>query len=322
MDAMSTAYSIETKIEPEGSDQIGMQSMVSGLERVRTYVIDADSEKRNTLINNLEQSGFTDVVGAETMAPLRDAAEAGAVDLIIIETAPGAKDAAPFLKSVRHHEIGANPFLIAIATTATADSEHIGDLIDSGFDDIVRRPHSFETLLKRILAFVETRKKFVVTTDYIGPDRRTDGRKQEGLEIPLMDVPNPVHLLAKRRYSHADIQSLATETNGLLNGQKIKRHVAQVQWLIDHILPCFLYESVDDDCQDNLYRLVDVSVDLTRRIVGTDYEHTEDVIVDLVNVARRIANDPYDANTADVSQLPSLANAIEQGFRNRRPRRF
>jgi|GEM_PF-1838812 len=296
--------------------------MAGGLARVRTFVVDADPDNRASLIENLKQSGFANIVGAENQSSLRYAAEKGKVDLIIIETAPGAKDAAPFLRALRHHELGAHPFPIAIATTATASSDHIRDLINAGFDDIVRHPLVFETLLKRTLAFVEARKKFVVTTDYIGPDRRASNRKQEGVHISLVDVPNPVRLIARQNFSHEDIQSLATHTYLMLNQQKIHRHVAQIQWLVDHILPNFLYESVDEECHKNIMSLVEVTVDLVRRIIDTDYAHAENVVVELVNVARRIAYDPHDANSADVSQLSNLSQSIERVFRIRKLTRY
>jgi DNA-binding response OmpR family regulator len=295
-------------------------AMSGALERVRTCVVDADDKARAATIDHLKAAGFADIQGFGNVEPLYAIAGEGALDLVLIESAAGDPTAARFLRALRHQELGDNPFPIAIATTITASVDHIRALIDAGYDDIVRRPVSFDALLKRTLAFVESRKQFVVTTDYLGPDRRSGGRKTDGEEIPLIDVPNPVNLIAKRNLSYEDVRSLATESFSNLNRRKIERHVIQIQWLVDRILPKFLYDAIDDECSDMLLKLHGVGEDLRRRVADSDAAHLEEFAVQLVNVANRIASDPADANPSDISQLPQLAKTLSSKVGGRRKR--
>lgn len=294
--------------------------MAGELDRVRTYVVDTDEKARAETIERFQAAGFSTIEGFTDVKPLYDVAGSGDLDLVIIESASGDDSAARFLRALRHQELGENPFPVAIATTVTASGDHIRSLIDAGYDDIVRRPVAFDTLLKRTLSFVENRKKFVVTTDYLGPDRRSGNPKRDGKEIPLVDVPNPVNLIANRNYSYEDVKSLANQSFAVLNRQKVDRHVDQVQWLIDRIMPKFLYESVDRECRDMLLKLHTVGEDLRRRLSEADAEYLEDTVVGLINVANRISDDPTDANPADISQLPALAKTLSDAMNGKRKR--
>ena len=111
-------------------------------------------------------------------------------------------DACKFIAAIRHSEIGANPFIPVIATTWDPTPELVRKIIDSGADDLVVKPISVGHLLERVQSLVYKRKPFVVTTDYVGPDRhRTPSRMAE---TALIDVPNPL----KARITGEDRDSL------------------------------------------------------------------------------------------------------------------
>jgi hypothetical protein len=73
-----------------------------------------------------------------------------------------------------------------MVTTWRRDGTIVQQVVNSGADDLVARPMSTALLGERIKGLVERRKPFVVTSDYIGPDRRRDpGRNSaERLEVP------------------------------------------------------------------------------------------------------------------------------------------
>ena len=98
------------------------------------------------------------------------------------------------IQRLRQGKVGDNPFIVIIVTTWRRDGNLINHLINSGADDVLTWPFSAAQLGERLRSQVERRKQFVVTCDYIGPDRRRDPERA-GAEC--IDVPNTLRLRAQ-----------------------------------------------------------------------------------------------------------------------------
>jgi hypothetical protein len=86
---------------------------------------------------------------------------------------------------------------------------------------------------ERVKALAERRKRFVVTMDYIGPDRRREAR---GSGAECVEVPNPLNVRGMQNLAEEEADRhiaaairLGKET---LNSQKIRRDAVQLclQW--------------------------------------------------------------------------------------------
>jgi hypothetical protein len=96
---------------------------------------------------------------------------------------------------VRLGDVGPNPFLVVILTTWALREDTVGRVMNSGADDIIVRPYSVSFLAERVRTLVDARKGFVVTGDYVGPDRRKAAVRPP--EVNLLDVPNTLRIKAR-----------------------------------------------------------------------------------------------------------------------------
>ena len=65
------------------------------------------------------------------------------------------------------------------------------------------------TLIQRIQAMMRQRAPFVVTSDYIGPDRRHGQRPQRNQRpARTFDAPNPLKIMANGEMSATKMQNL------------------------------------------------------------------------------------------------------------------
>jgi DNA-binding response OmpR family regulator len=111
-------------------------------------------------------------------------------DMVLFEAQSETFDGPGFLRSVRMGDVGMNPFVPLVGTSWSGSSELIADLINAGADDVLLRPFSTAVLAERIQHLVTRRKPFVVTSDYVGPDR---GGVAEGRELAeTFTPPNPL----------------------------------------------------------------------------------------------------------------------------------
>ena len=112
-------------------------------------------------------------------------------DLIFMDAAMPGGDPSGTVQALRHGELGTNPFIPVIIATWDASRSVVHRIIDCGADDVLVKPLSTQAISGRIQALADNRKPFVVTADYIGPDRRRNTRPGAG-DPELLAVPNPL----------------------------------------------------------------------------------------------------------------------------------
>ena len=114
-------------------------------------------------------------------------------DVLVLDTGLEDGDVCDVIKQIRNYEIGDNPFVPVIVTTWDPDRDLVRRVANCGTDAMLVKPISPGQLFERMEALAFRRRPFVVTSDYTGPDRRSDDDR--GSEIPQIEVPNT--LLAK-----------------------------------------------------------------------------------------------------------------------------
>ena len=104
------------------------------------------------------------------------------------------------IQQLRQGAAGYNPFIVIIVTAWEKSIALITRVVNSGADDLLLRPFSTALLGARIEAHIERRKGFVITTDYVGPDRRQRCRPRRQ-DVEMFDPPNSLKMKAKDRLS-------------------------------------------------------------------------------------------------------------------------
>jgi DNA-binding response OmpR family regulator len=161
---------------------------------VDVLLIDPDRGAQESIKMILRNNGFRIIREGTTLAEIEAAFAEQMPDILISECQLGGNGFQRMIHQMRHHEIGKNPFLPVIALTAAPTPEIVKRVVNSGADDLIPKPVSTGHLLKRIETLILARKPFVVTSEYIGPNRRTAHDRPE--EIPLIDVPNVLKVKA------------------------------------------------------------------------------------------------------------------------------
>ena len=94
-------------------------------------------------------------------------------DLIVMDSMMDDGEAPALASRIRAGDLGVNPFVGIIMTVWQPSQAVIRRVVNSGTDDIIVKPLSPKSVMDRISAVAYHRKPFVVTSDYIGPDRLT-----------------------------------------------------------------------------------------------------------------------------------------------------
>lgn len=265
----------------------------SRYENARVLVAEPNVELREGLVGALKSAGFGDIVQTGNMAGVRDALLAGGIDLVIADTVMPEGDLTELVWQTRHRQLGENPFVLVVALVGERTTAVVGKAVNSGVDDVLLKPIDPQQVLDRIDLLVRGRKRFVVTADYIGPDRRTRARS-EGQTVPLVRVPNPLEMRTTGNMRRTEMQRVIDQAYDHINTAKVERQVHQLDWLALRLEPHV--NGVDllpaETFRAYLTRLREVSADLADRIRATEFSHVSALCMTLKRVSRECAADP------------------------------
>ena len=202
-------------------------------DSTETLIYDPVAANRTATRAALFTLGFRKIETVATLDAFTEAVRRRPPDLALCE-AQGADTAlCKTIQELRQGSQGFNPFIVIIVTAWEKSGALVTRVVNSGADDLLLRPFSTTLLGQRIEAHVERRKGFVVTTDYVGPDRRKDLSRPSNVE--LFDPPNSLKMKAKERLSAeqatARLDSELKAARELLNSEKLRRDAFQISIL-------------------------------------------------------------------------------------------
>lgn len=285
------------------------------LKDIDVLLIDPDPTSRHTIRNILADNGFRHITVGSSMADMVAALEETDRDLLIANNDISDGSLEDFVHKLRHYETEFNPFLPIIATAWTPTTDVVQSIVQSGVDHIVSKPLSAEQLMKRIRVLAKSRKQFVVTSEYIGPDRRKKDDDRESSIVPV-DVPNTLGMKATgtKAMNFDDLQEEIDTCIKRVNIQKLDRNAQQVVYLVDRIVPGLGNGAPDETTTRSLDRLLYVAEDISRRMTDTPYAHVSDLCNTMIDVTKRIIDSNGEPSSQDVELLKPVSMAIETGF--------
>lgn len=202
----------------------------SYFERCDVMLFDPQADSRHKTTNVLNNLGFRNIFDARDMAAAADASLSDKYDLIIADAGGAKSSICDMVHGLRQSNFPENPFVGIILTTCSPTPENIRRAMNSGSDHVLSQPFSQDQIRARINAVVDERKPFVVTLEYVGPDRRKGGMRVS--EIELIRVPNSLRAKARADRNAAATPDAIKTTMAQINRQKISRYDLQIGILI------------------------------------------------------------------------------------------
>ena len=164
-------------------------------DSVEALVYDPVSANRTATRAAMLSLGFRRTETVSSLEAMIEAIQRQPPDLVLADTQGAADELCGAIQQLRQGAAGYNPFIVIIVTAWEKSSALITKVVNSGADDLLLRPFSTALLGARIETHIERRKGFVITTDYVGPDRRRDAAR--AADSDMFDPPNSLKMKAK-----------------------------------------------------------------------------------------------------------------------------
>jgi DNA-binding response OmpR family regulator len=240
-------------------------------DTTETLIYDPVAANRTATRAALYALGFRKIDTVSTLPAFMESIQRKPPDLALCECQGADAELCKMIQELRQGAAGFNPFIVIIVTAWEKSAGLVSKVVNSGADDLLLRPFSTGVLASRIETHVERRKGFVVTSDYVGPDRRKDAVRPSNVE--LFEPPNSLKMKAKERLSAEQATArLDTELRSareLLNSEKLRRDAFQISilWrLMQEYVPGVV------SIRDDLEKIAQLSKGVARRCRDTEYE--------------------------------------------------
>jgi DNA-binding response OmpR family regulator len=198
---------------------------------------------RQGLQNALQSHGYSRAIEVTALDRFIATLVDSKFDLVLASTELGNESLPPFLSQLRQGALIHHPIPIIIAFLTSVENDYVRRAIDCGPDDLLQMPIVPGQLLSRLDLLAKQRKTFVVTSDYVGPDRRQAARPGT-LVVPTIDVPNPMALRIAKKSDEEIDESLAGAT-ARLRAMRLARYAFELLWLLRAIRSLFEQKSTD-----------------------------------------------------------------------------
>lgn len=275
---------------------------------VTVVVADGDRQLCEGLRVALVAEGYKDIHTVGRLAAVRDIIGQSIVDLLVLDVDLSDGDAVSLVGDIRRGKIGRNPFVSVIFVTRESDTEVIRRAVDSGVDLILIKPLSAARLFERIDQLIADRKPFVVTGDYVGPDRRGLPSEPDS----LYEVPNTLKdKMKSRRVDRAALSGQIESTMHRLNGRRLEQAALQLSENIDAICRTFGSAMRGDDIE---YALSQASF-AAKEIANLGNIEIVKLCASLKEIIDTLRADPMGVEPKRVALLRPLAMSIQVGSR-------
>lgn len=281
-------------------------------EDIRVLLIEPSRNVRLALRASLVDYGFRDIRDLGEAASLRERFSEIKPDLLVIDTAERGAEVCELVQDIRNQEFGEDPFVPIITTTWEPTSELVRDIINSGADDLLVKPVSVQKLVDRIQVLIRSRKPFVVTSSYIGPDRRKSEDRDSS--VPLIEVPNILALKARGVDDWVEIQAVVDAAIKDVNTRRMERNAYSIAFTVKLILTAYEKGNIDEEIEENLDVLVRAVTDLSRRMVGTRYENVSELCGPMLVVTTSLQSTWRRPPRKELDLLTPLSQAIQSAF--------
>ena len=295
-----------------------MQSL--RLNDVKVVLADAKLQVRNSLRMALLDQGLRNIRdGSEVRTISESLHDSYGPDILICDTSTRGGDVPDLISQIRHVDVGRNPFLCVIAITWDRSERHIQRVLDTGADFIVAAPFSPQTIIDRISTLVYSRKPFVVTDRYLGPDRRDSPRDEPSL--PLMDVPNSLKDKAFGEFKFKNHLKQIRSALMEVDGRKLQSSAVMLAYKVANIArDCARYPAAVDTNQ--LTNVASSALGLQQRAEDLREHHVSELCGAVNTVVLALVESAGKPQQRDIQLLNQLSLALRAAYRTERGTRM
>jgi len=239
---------------------------------------------------------------------------AATVDVVACDTNLPQLDFKAFAQDIRHGKVGANPFVVLIATAGDAEEAKTARILESGVDELMVKPVHPLLLIRRIGALAKERKPFVMTPGYVGPSRRAE-RRNDGSDDAVVAVPNTLRAKVVEKQNREAVGALVESGRSSLDEEKARSGIAVIARLTRRLVDLEVGAAPVDEVRRVLRELARMALAVATEHRNADAtRHIAPIADRLAMLALRAEPAPTRPAKVEIDLLARLSAAAQLAF--------
>lgn len=289
---------------------------LQSMDKVVAFVGEPDDQVRKELRQILSHAGVKQISAHSNLASLSKLIANVPPDLLIVadDLDPGVFD---FIRDIRHNKIGSNPFVLITTLVAPNNVDAVKRAMQAGTDDIIIKPVKEEQLLQRLKRVTVNRAAFVVTSDYLGPDRRAKNRPSAIRRINVLNT-----MLEKASGKDVDLTNIREAVDGSMNEvlqARLDSHGYRLGFMCNLVLEAYDTNQVTEEVKEKLEVLVDLLRDAAKTAERVEERELGLLCGSLSRDVAAIAERYAAPTPRDIDLIRKLSKAVVSAVKPRTP---
>jgi DNA-binding response OmpR family regulator len=215
------------------------------------------------------------------------------------------------VKEIRNFKLGRNPFILITMMVGGETDLNIKKAMLAGVDDVLIKPVSPGKMLDRIVHFTFNRTPYIVTTDYLGPERRRTTADRPSKIRQLLVVNTLKDKAEGRRISSSELARQVERCMTDVMAARLDSHGLKLGYICNLILKAYEEKRVEKEVHNNLIILVSVLEDAARTAKILGEPDLADICTDLARQVEELAEQYTDPPASGLATLRKLTRAFD-----------
>jgi DNA-binding response OmpR family regulator len=274
------------------------------------YLGEPNEQVRESMRAMLRGEGFRKTRTFYRMEDLLAAFSENSPDILIL-----AEDMHPtafqLVKDIRGFKLGRNPFILVTMMVSGENDTGIKKAMLAGSDDVLIKPVSPGKMLDRIVHFTFNRTPFIVTTDYLGPERRRTTADRPSKIRQLLVVNTLKDKAEGRRVSSSELARQVERCMTDVMAARLDSHGLKLGYICNLILKAYEDKRIEKEVHDNILVLVSVLEDAARTAKMLGEPDLSDICTDLARQVEELGESYQNPPDSGLSTLRKLTRAFD-----------
>jgi DNA-binding response OmpR family regulator len=281
------------------------------LGNVEIYLAEPNEQVREGMRGIMRDYGMKRTRSFARLTDLVNAIKESPPDLLI-----AADDTDPklfeMIRDIRHSRIGINPFMmISLMVRAEADGVAVKRAILAGADDVLVKPVAPAKMLDRVAHVTMNRQPFIVTNDYLGPERRTASPARPS-NIRQLDVVNTLKdTIEGRRMTTGQLIRAVAANMAEVMAARLDSNGLKLAWVCGTIMKAYQEKRIDPALHEQLLVLVSVLEDAGRTAHALKEPDLSAICIQMARQVEEMAEEYENPTSLQLGTIEKLSKAFE-----------
>lgn len=281
------------------------------LKRITVYIGEKNYYERQQLRDMFKSQGITQIICHANLSAMKEVMLQVPPDLLVISD-DFDEEVFATIREIRNQKLSDNPFMLITMLVGANRPKSLQQAIGIGVDDIIVKPLTTERIQERLKLVTYHRQPFIVTDDYMGPQRKNVEYKGRVRKIPVLNTM--LEKVNGRDFDKNALRNAVEDSLQQVLQAKLDRQSFRLGEVCERLVRSYETGNISEEVQNDLIMLADVLVDASQVAERLHDNSLSGLCDQLSENVRGIADHYDDASSTEIDLIRKVTAAFKMAM--------